>query len=38
MSNCIANELIKRGKNVFYQTASVLLETVIDNKFNKYKT
>ena len=38
MSNCIANELIKRGKNVFYQTAPVLLETVIDNKFNKYKT
>ena len=37
MSNCIANELIKKGKNVFYQTAPVLLETVIDNKFNKYK-
>lgn len=38
MSNCIANELIKRGKNVLYQTAPVLLETVIDNKMNKYKT
>ncbi len=37
MSNCIANELLKRGKNVLYQTAPVLLETVIDNKFNKYK-
>ncbi len=37
MSNCIANELIKRGKTVFYQTAPVLLETIIDNKFNKYK-
>ena len=38
MSNCIANELIKKGKNVLYQTATVLLETVIDNKMNKYKT
>ena len=37
MSNCIANELIKKGKNVLYQTAPVLLETVIDNKMNKYK-
>lgn len=36
--NCIANELIKRGKNVLYQTAPVLLENVIDNKMNKYKT
>ncbi len=38
MSNCIANELIKQGKTVLYQTAPVLLETIIDNKFNKYKT
>lgn len=38
MSNCIANELIKNGKNVLYQTAPVLLETVIDNKLNKYKS
>lgn len=38
MSNCIANELIKKGKNVLYQTAPVLLETIIDNKMNKYKT
>lgn len=37
MSNCIANELIKKGKNVLYQTAPVLLETVIDSKMNKYK-
>ena len=37
MTNCIANELIKNGKNVLYQTAPVLLETVIDNKMNKYK-
>ena len=37
MSNCIANEMLKRGKTVLYQTAPVLLENVIDNKFNKYK-
>ena len=38
MTNAIANELIKMGKTVLYQTAPVLLETIIDNKFNKYKT
>ena len=38
MTNCIANELIKQGKVVLYQTAPVLLETIIDNKFTKYKT
>ena len=37
MSNCIACELLKKGKTVLYQTAPVLLETIIDNKFNKYK-
>ena len=37
MTNCIANELLKKGKTVLYQTAPVLLETIIDNKFNKYK-
>ena len=37
MSNAIANELLKKGKTVLYQTAPVLLETVIDGKFNKYK-
>ena len=38
MTNCIANELLNNGKTVLYQTAPVLLETIIDNKFNKYKT
>ena len=38
MTNCIANEVLKNGKTVLYQTAPVLLETIIDNKFNKYKT
>ena len=38
MSNCIANELIKKGKNVLYQTAPVLLDSVIDTKMSKCKT
>lgn len=38
MTNCIANELLKRGKTVLYQTAPILLENIIDNKFSKYKT
>ena len=37
MTNCIANEILKKGKIVLYQTAPVLLETIFDNKFNKYK-
>ncbi len=37
MSNAIANELLQKGKSVLYQTAPVLLETIIDNKMNKYK-
>ena len=37
MSNCIAGELLKKGKTVIYQTAPVLLETVIDYKMNKQK-
>ena len=38
MTNCIANEILKQGKTVLYQTAPILLENIIDNKFNKYKT
>lgn len=37
MSNCIASELLKSGKTVLYQTAPVLLESVIDYKFNRQK-
>ena len=37
MSNCIAQELLKKGKTVLYQTAPVLLESVIDYKMNKQK-
>ena len=35
MTNAIANEMLKRGKTVLYQTAPVLFETIISNKFNK---
>lgn len=37
MSNCIANELLKKGKTLLYQTAPVLLESVIDYKMSKQK-
>lgn len=38
MSNCIAQELLKSGKTVLYQTAPVLLESVIDYKMGKQKS
>ena len=38
MSNCIANELLKKGKIVLYQTAPVLLETVVNDKMMRNKT
>ena len=37
MSNCIASELLKNGKTVLYQTAPVLLESVIDFKLGRNK-
>ena len=37
MSNCIADNLLKKGKTVIYQTAPVLLENIIDYKMNKQK-
>ena len=37
MSNCIAYELLKKGKTVLYQTAPILLESIIDYRFNKNK-
>ena len=37
MSNCIAAELLKKGKIVIYQTAPVLLETVINYKMGRLK-
>ena len=38
MSNCIAKELLNSGKTVLYQTAPVLLESVIDYKMGKQKS
>ena len=37
MSNCIAGELLKRGKTVLYQTAPILLENIINYKMSKNK-
>lgn len=38
LSNCIANEVLKKGKTVLYQTAPVLLENIIDYKMSKQKS
>ena len=38
LSNCIANEVLKIGKTVLYQTAPVLLENIIDYKMSKQKS
>lgn len=35
LSNCIANEILKQGKTVLYQTAPVMLDTIIDYRFGK---
>jgi len=35
LSNCIANELLKQGKTVLYQTAPNMLDSIIDYRFNK---
>lgn len=35
LSSSIANELLNQGKTVLYQTASVMLDTIIDYRFNK---
>lgn len=37
MSNCIARELLKKGKTVLYQTAPILLENIIEYKISKKK-
>lgn len=34
IANCIANELIKSGKTVIYQTAPLLMDTIIEHKYN----
>ena len=37
MSNCIAGDVLRKGKTVLYQTAPVLLENVINYKMSKNK-
>lgn len=38
LSSCIANELLKLGKTVLYQTAPVMLDTIMDFRFGKANT
>ena len=38
LCNCIANEILKLGKTVLYQTAPVMIDTIIDYRFNKINT
>lgn len=35
LSSCIANELLKQGKTVLYQTSPVMLDTIINYRFNR---
>lgn len=35
LSSCIANELLKKGKTVLYQTSSVMLDTIINYHLGK---
>ena len=35
LSGCIANEIIKKGYSVLYQTSSLLLDSIFDYKFNQ---
>ena len=35
LSSCIANEILKKGKTVLYQTSPVMFDTIIDYRFGK---
>lgn len=35
LSNCIAKEILNKGKTVIYQTAPIMLDSIIDYKFSK---
>ena len=35
LSSCIANEILKKGKTVLYQTAPMMLDNIIDFRFGK---
>lgn len=36
LSSCIANELIQNGKTVLYQTATQMIDSIINSKFGKF--
>ena len=38
LSSCIAKELLEKGKTVLYQTAPVMLDTIMDYRFGKENT
>lgn len=38
LSSAIANELLKKGKTVLYQTAPIMLDTIMDYRFGKANT
>lgn len=38
LSNCIAKEMLERGKTVLYQTAPVMFDSIQDTKFGKENT
>ena len=33
LSNCIAKEILSKGKTVLYQTAPIMLDNILDYKF-----
>jgi len=35
LSNCIANEVLNMNKTVLYQTAPIMLDEIIDYRFNR---
>ena len=37
LSSAIANEILKKGKNVLYQTAPVMFDSILDYRFGKTK-
>lgn len=38
LSSCIANEILKKGKTVLYQTSPIMFDTIIDYRFGKNDT
>ena len=35
LCNCIANELLKKGKTILYQTSPIMIDSIIDYRFGK---